>query len=144
MNKILKEKDYPKGLKILIKKVRKELKEENATYGELIIQTNKVQQALIKIIGDRIFTIEKNTISHLEEKEFGPLIYYFRITAKDKYDLSIVKMLFKYKTFRNKLAHKMYTNKRLTTKECEKAIKLGNKILKKIVKFIPPMPEFKD
>ncbi len=102
---------------------------DNSKYGEFIIQTNEVQLWLSFIILIRTTHRTKQLKNNLENAEFGKLIGYFLVCLKTT-DLNLLKTLNTYKTDRNALAHKMFTNKKLTVKQCEKAIELGNELLK--------------
>ena len=101
----------------------------DSKYGQFIIQTNEIQLYLVPIISQRVFQCSKKFSKYLEELTLGKLINCFRICVKDSDELSLVNLLKSYNEKRNALAHKMYTNKKLTETDCKSAIKLGEKLL---------------
>ena len=105
---------------------------ENAKYGEFIIQTNEVQFYLVVAIVLRIYKPTKKLIDNLYGSTLGKLIFYFRILAKNSTDLVLIDALNRYKDSRDALAHKMFSSKKLTTKECELSIDLGKELLMKL------------
>lgn len=102
---------------------------KNSKYGEFIVQTNYVQFYLAKLIFLRSFERTEDFKNKLERLTMGPLIDYLNVCAETKLDIDLANNLKKYKTRRDALAHKMFTAKKLTPKECENAIRLGNKII---------------
>lgn len=109
---------------------------KNSKYGEFIIQTNKIQFLLIGLISLRVCCPDKKNKNELAQLTLGSLIVCFRICAKNPAELELVKDLEDYKKMRNKLAHKMFTDKKLTTKECELAIEMGNELITVLRKII--------
>lgn len=105
---------------------------ENAKYGEFIIQTNEVQFYLVVAIVLRTYKPTKKLIDNLYESTLGKLIFYFCILAKNPTDLVLIDALNRYKASRDALAHKMFSSKKLTTKECEISIDLGKELLMKL------------
>lgn len=101
----------------------------NSIYGKFIIQTNEVQFYLGLLILLRTLSPDKKLKKYLEGITFGHLIDCFRICAKDHFELSLIISLNEYKKSRDALAHKMYTNKKLTENECKLSIELGEEIL---------------
>jgi len=100
---------------------------KNQKYGELIIQTNLIQASLISFIIYFFKAADKEFKEHLERAGLGTLIDYFAICL-DEPSSSIMKELKDYKKYRDRLAHKMFTEKKLSKDECELALELGNKI----------------
>ncbi|MBU6414663.1 hypothetical protein KGQ34_00235 [Patescibacteria group bacterium] len=107
---------------------------ENRKYGELIIQTNKVQSKLIFAIILNSRSSNKKYHDELSGKTLGSLI--FTSQACIQWPQNILDKLNEYKNDRDKLAHKMYTPKKLTLSECERALVRGRKILVLLDKFI--------
>jgi len=103
---------------------------KDAKYGRFIIQTNLVQFYLAKLIYLRSFDQSNELESRLEGLTMGPLIGYLTVCAHTRLDLKLVNDLKKYKKRRDAVAHKMFTVKKLTPKECELATKQGVKIIK--------------
>jgi len=101
----------------------------NSKYGEFIIQTNEVQYFLILLIRLKINFFNNKLEKYLEELTLGKLMKLFEVFISSQKELSLLKNFVLYNQLRNKLAHKMYTEKKLTEKECELAIKLGENIL---------------
>ncbi|MFA6077326.1 MAG: hypothetical protein WC735_04620 [Candidatus Paceibacterota bacterium] len=116
--------------------VERTIEKENSKYGKFIIQTNEVQLCLVSLIHLRSFYPVESLEEQLERLELGNLITCFRICVKNIPELALVDSLKSYKDKRNKLAHKMFTDKKLTTKECESAIELGNKLIDELKKLV--------
>lgn len=112
---------------------------ENSKYGKFIIQTNEVQLLLILFILLKTTSPRKELKEYLEKSTLGNLIYSFNICAKSSGELSLINSLESYNISRNALAHKMYSKKKLTLKDCELAINLGEEILKKINALLKPI-----
>lgn len=109
---------------------------ENGNYGEFIIQANEVQYYLTSLISIRSSIPNKRLNVFLERLQLGNLIGCFRIQAKNHFEIKLIDSLEKYNNLRNALAHKMFTDKKLTIKECKLSIKLGCNliiILKKLI-----------
>ena len=109
---------------------------ENSKYGEFIIQANEIQFYLVTLIWLRSFFPINKLEERLERLEFGNLIICFRICIRNRAELVVYNSLNDYKDKRNKLAHKMFTDKKLTIKECELAIKFGKKLIVELKKLI--------
>lgn len=105
---------------------------ENSKFGEFIIQTNEVQFMLALAIFKCPFLIDDIREELFEKNGLGTLINKFKKCTKKRSDIE--KLLFsdltKYNTKRNKLAHKMYSSEKLTSKECARAIQDGEMVLK--------------
>jgi len=108
----------------------------DSKYGQFIIQTNEVQIYLYCLILLRAPFIREEFVNRLERATLGNLINYFRICVKNSIEASLVDDLGIYNNKRNALAHKMYTNRKLTETDCESAIKLGEKLLTKLKSLI--------
>jgi len=102
---------------------------KNSKYGQFIIQTNEVQFYLIFLIILKTVLPGKKLKECLEEYTLGKLIYKFKTFANEPLKLSLIESLKKYNESRNSLAHKMFTREKLTEKECELSIELGEEIL---------------
>jgi len=109
--------------------------EENRKFGELILQSNEVQFYLYWLVVLNSSFPDEIYLKSLERMEFGNLINLFCACAK-RHETIIIKKLREYKDKRNRLAHKMYTSKKLTKIECEKTIEDGKEILKIISIFL--------
>ncbi len=121
--------------KIVKRLVKGKELQTNSKYGEFIIQTNKVQWLLVLQILSRAPNPNDELKKVLEIFTFGPLISAFRICAyATSEEEKIIDLLAKYKGARDALAHKMFTDRRLTPRECITAIKIGNKIIKYLTK----------
>lgn len=96
-------------------------------YGQFIIQTNEVQLLLVFLILLKALP-SRELKYYLERSTLGNLINSFRICANSS-ELCLIRPLEKYNAARNALAHKMYSKKKLTEKECELSIELGEEIL---------------
>ena len=108
---------------------------ENAKYGEFVIQTNEVQYFLALAVLMRSSFVDNEYKNWLFDRaELGTLIGLFRVCARLTPSMyALFMQLQQYKKDRNRLAHKMFLSKtRLTPAECEKAIALGQEILKKL------------
>lgn len=116
---------------------------ENSNYGEFIIQSNEVQLYLILLLEFRSFRPDKSLYDNLERLELGNLIGLFRVCVKNTSELVLISYLNRYKNQRNKLAHKMFTQKKLTITECKLAIELGNNIIIILKKIIISEKNFK-
>jgi hypothetical protein len=117
--------------------VESQLAVENSKYGQFIIQTNEVQFYLNLVVLLRTYAPNKKIRDYLERLELGNLIGCFRICTKNPTELALADALNNYKDSRNALAHKMFTNRKLTVKECELSIELGKELLiglKRIIK----------
>ena len=108
----------------------------HSKYGQFIIQTNEVQFYLISLIFLRTILPSKKLKQYLERLTLGNLINCFRICVKNSVEASLVDGLEIYNNKRNALAHKMYTNKKLTETDCTLSIKLGEKLLTKLKSLI--------
>ena len=121
---------YVKSRKELIERIAEGANlRKNAKYGEFIIQANEVHFYLVKLIFLRSFDQGKGFEKILEGAQLGHLIGYLRVCAKTDSDIVLLELISDYKDKRNALAHKMFTNKKLTPQECEKALKLGKRII---------------
>lgn len=109
---------------------------ENSKYGKFIIQTNEVQFYLIHIILLRSSVPNKKFWTYLEELTLGSLIGCFHVAAKNQPEVILVNQLEKYNKSRNKLAHKMFTDKKLTEEECESSIQVGEKMLANLKRIL--------
>jgi hypothetical protein len=116
---------------------------KNSKYGEFIIQTNEVQSFLILLILLKVVLPNKNLSEYLEKSTLGNLINSFRICASSLREASLINYLDLYNNSCNALAHKMYTKKELTEKDCELAIKLGEKILMELKSLLNFKNNFK-
>lgn len=123
MNDMNKRKDDVRRMLVAQEDTRK-----NGMYGKFIIQVNQIQYLLICIIALRAYIPSKKLLAQLEELTLGALIGGFRLCVKSKLELSLVQSLNLYKKSRDALAHRMFTAKELTEKECELAIELGEEL----------------
>lgn len=110
--------------------VNKERMEQNSKYGEFIVQTNEIQFYLVLLVLYRAPWVGKNFKKLLERSTFDNLINYFTLTAQTRVERSLTITLKNYKDSRNALAHKIFTNEKLTVKECENSIELGHELLR--------------
>lgn len=123
--------------KIIERLILNQRKNENSKYGEFIIQTNKVQFYLVLLILTKAIRPNKKLKNNLERLELGHLIGYFRVCAKSSDEVALIQSLEKYKDSRNALAHRMFIkDKKLTIRECELSIQLGEEILKVITQCL--------
>jgi hypothetical protein len=109
---------------------------DNQKYGEFIIQTNRVQFYLTLLIQLRCFVVDDEFRKHLERSQFGQLIGYFNVCARDSSELKTVEGLRIYNESRNALAHKMFTDKKLSTKECVASIEVGDSLIRYLIILI--------
>ncbi len=101
----------------------------NSKYGEFIVQTNEVHFWLSLLILTRSHIPNKKFLDYLLSLTLGSLIGHFRVCAKNNIpETNLLGYLDKYKKYRDRLAHKMISPKKLTEKECNQAIKLGKKL----------------
>lgn len=121
-----------KFIKLMVERNRIQ---ENSKYGQFIIQTNEVQFYLTYIIFSRVLVPTKIFIKYLQGLTLGSLINYFRMCLRNSFELGLADSLGEYNKDRNTLAHKMFSNKKLTPKECELSIVLGDKLLKALIKL---------
>lgn len=112
--------------------VRAQIGRESQKYGEFIKQTNEVQYLLALVILRQSTFVDDDYVDWLSEKAgLGTLINLYRASAKHSVSsFALFKQLKQYKKDRDRLAHKMFTPKKLTPTECETSIHLGDKILK--------------
>lgn len=111
--------------------------EENKKFGEFIIQTNEVQFYLSLLVLSQSSVSDKKYYEDIKNSTFGPIINLFCACAKKEESVfELIKRLREYKSQRDRLAHKMFSDKKLTKKECELAISNGEKILKTICIFL--------
>ncbi len=107
---------------------------ENAKYGEFIQQTNEVQFLLAHVVLLRSSFIDKDYQNWLIEKTgLGTLINLFRACVRRTpamYGLFLG--LQQYKKDRDRLAHKMFSAKKLTPAECKRALVLGQYLLMRL------------
>ncbi len=103
--------------------------ELDSKYGKFIIQTNEVQSYLVALIKLRTFSQDKKFHSDLERIQLGPLVGYFTVLARSELELEILEKLKRYKDYRDALAHKMFTDKKLTPEECDEALSIGEELI---------------
>lgn len=133
---------YVRERKKYIEQVLKENQiRDNATYGEFILQTNKVQYYLVKLIFLRSFDPSKTFEKYLERSQLGQLISYLNICAQTELDMDLVSKITGYKDKRDALAHKMFTSKKLTIIECKQAISQGDAIIEYLIKSLKNTPK---
>ena len=108
----------------------------DSKYGQFIIQTNEVQRYLTVLILKRTVLCSKKFFNYLDSSTFGNLVNSFMICVQDSTELTLVNDLGLYVSKRNALAHKMYTNNRLTEIECEASLRLGEELLAKLKELI--------
>ncbi len=101
----------------------------NSKYGEFIIQSNEIQFYLVFFIKLTATKINKKFSKDIESSTLGTLISYFQLCIKTDDEKLLIGGLLKYNESRNSLAHKMFTNKRLTESECKVSIELGDMLL---------------
>jgi len=112
----------------------------NSKYGRFIVQTNEVQLLLGLQILSRSPNPNDELKRNLERLTLGSLINTFRICAYATPDEErILNLLVKYNEARNALAHKMFTDKKLTPRECESIIKKGAQIIQYLKKSMKDM-----
>lgn len=119
-----------KIVKRLVKE--KELK-INSEYGKFIIQTNEVQWLLGLQILSRSLNPKDELKNDLEKLTLGALINTFRICAHASEE-KVIKLLIGYNKARNALAHKMFTDEKLTPRECVSATRKGDQIIRYLKK----------
>ena len=113
--------------------VRGRMSVENAKYGELIKQTNEVQFLLARVVLLRSTFVDKDYQNLLERATFGTLINLFKACAQATPSMyGLLSQLQQYKTYRDRLAHKMFSAKKLTPTECKDTLILGRYILAKL------------
>ena len=112
----------------------------NTKYGDLIIQANRVQYYLIKLILLRSLDPSKEFEKSLIRSQLGHLIGYFRVCAQTKEDLDLAGRLKDYKDKRDALAHKMFTASKLSLRDCKSAIRSGDVIIRYMVKALKEKP----
>ncbi len=112
--------------------VQQERLRENSKYGELILQTNEVQFYVSTVVILKCSLPDKSYEDYLYEgAELGTLINLFNASSRDiENSYNIICKLREYNRQRNRLAHKMNSNRRLTFDECKKTIADGEEILK--------------
>ena len=117
--------------KFVERMVEAKKREENGKFGSFIIQSNEVQFYLQLLILIRSGFADKDYEKYLfERSELGGLINLFNASAKkDPGEFALYRLLKKYNKERNRLAHKMYSKRKLTVNECELAINDGKKII---------------
>lgn len=109
---------------------------ENQKYGEFIKQTNEVQTILTVVIIMRSSIPDKSYTDNLYTKELGGLINLFQACApRTPFAYALFLKLKKYQNDRNRLAHKMFSDKKLTPAECDEAISSGEYILDSLYKL---------
>lgn len=117
---------------------------ENATHGEFIKQTNEVQFILAYVVLTRPSFVDEDYRNWLVEKAgLGTLINLFRACIRRTPSMYLLFLqLQKYKKDRDRLAHKMFSPKKLTPAESERALSIGEEILKRLYKLakIPKRP----
>jgi len=113
---------------------------KNSKYGELIIQANRVQYYLTKLVLLRSLEPSKGFEDELGRLQLGHLIGYLKVCAHTKEDLDLAGRLKDYKDKRDALAHRMFTARKLTPRGCENAIKSGDKIIKYLIKALKEKP----
>ena len=98
--------------------VKNKLAKENQKFGEFIIQANKIQAYLSTLVILRSSYADKEYMDYIERIQFGPLIALFCACAKrETGEVVLIPELRKYQEKRNKLAHKIFTAKKLTQEE---------------------------
>lgn len=121
--------------KIVKRLVKQEEIKTNSKYGKFIIQTNKVQWLLGLLILSRSLNPNDKQKKYLEDLTLGVLISTYKLFAyntssEDKLIVSLVK----YNKARIAVAHKMFTDEKLTPGMCVSATKLGDKIIKDLTR----------
>ncbi len=113
---------------------------KNSKYGELIVQANRVQYYLTKLVLLRSLDPSGAFEKELGRLQLGHLIGYLRVCAQTKEDLDLAAQVKAYKDKRDALAHRMFTAKKLTPRGCESAVKSGNKIVKYLIDALKEKP----
>lgn len=105
--------------------------DEHKKYGKLILQTNEVHWYLGMIIVVRSGAPDDDYQDYVYTgAELGMLINLFNASSKGLLVAGhLISELKKYNRQRNRLAHKMFSTKKLTLTECEKTIQEGEKIV---------------
>lgn len=119
------------------KVIQRKKDHENSRYGKLIVQSNELQFFLTVLIRIKTKYSDKTFVEWLETATLGNVINSFVVCADSEDMASLIPSLREYNSSRNALAHKMYSKKRLTLKECEISIELGDIILKLVKELLP-------
>ncbi len=106
---------------------------EYRKYGELILQANKIQFLLIAAIILNSRCLSKKYCDELSTKTLGSLIIISQSCIPWATDA--LAKLNKYNLNRNRLAHKMYTPKKLTLSDCDKTLTGGKNIIVLLTKM---------
>lgn len=113
--------------KIVAQMVAHQMIRENSKYGELVIQTNEIQVALSYLIFSRSGLPDDDfRVYVFERATLGQLVVIFPLIGiLNQEEKNLLRQLKEYNKIRNRLAHKMSTEKRLTSSDCVAALRLG-------------------
>ena len=129
--------DYVKARAAFIKQaLEQDQIKQNSKYGEFIIQTNEVQYYVVVLILSRSFAQSARARKKLERLQLGHLIGYLSVCARNQREAEFIDSLEAYKDARDALAHKMFTDEKLSPSECETAIQLGSELITALKGFI--------
>jgi hypothetical protein len=107
---------------------------QSRKFGDFIIQSNKIQFYLSNLILLRSSYPDKKYQDMLESVMMGQLIDLFCACArKDNGENVLIPKLRRYKTIRNRFAHKIHTYSDLSDQELQVAVTLGNEIFKFLI-----------
>lgn len=113
---------------------------KNSKYGELIVQANRVQFYLTKLVLLRSLDPSRAFEDELGRLQLGHLIGYLKVCAQTKEDLDLAGQIKTYKDKRDALAHRMFTAKKLTPQASEVAVRSGDKIIKYLIEALKEKP----
>lgn len=105
---------------------------ENEIFGKFILQTNEVQTTLAIAVLLYSSLPDKKYSKFLSEITLGNLIFMFQACMERTAEIKkLLSMLKDYNKPRRMIAHKMYlSERRLSQKDAEQAMKIGKDILK--------------
>lgn len=129
------EDSYEKFKKEYIKvQIRNRQALQNQKFGDFIIQANKIQFYLSRIVILRSSYPDKEYLNKIESDTLGQIINLFCACAnKDNKEYLLIPKLRSHNKIRNKFAHKVLITTFPTEKELKDAVDLGNGLMKELI-----------
>ena len=122
---------------LVLRMVKNQQAFQNQKFGEFIIQSNNIQFYLSNLIILRASFPDKEFADKIESGTLGQIINLFCACAqRESGEAYLIPELRKHSKIRNRFAHKIHTPANLTKDELQKAVELGNKILKALIEIM--------
>lgn len=112
---------------------------DNNKYGEILIQVSKLKWYLALVIIMKMSQSKKIIKRHIERLSLGGLIKLYNESARTMAEIEILGSLKIYKDSRDFLAQKIFTTDKISVKECEITLQLGNLIIFSLENLLKPL-----